>query len=230
MREILEAAETMSMLYQPIVALAERRVVGYEALARFGTEAARPPHLWFSDAHARGVGVELEIIAVERALDLHARFFDRRYVSVNVSAATLRSPQLRSFLEQRAVSGNVVLELTEHEGISDYAALIEAMAPLRELGIALAVDDAGAGFASMRHIVDLRPDIIKLDRTLVSDIDTDGVRRAFTTALRTFAEATGAALCAEGIETPEELGALLELEIPLGQGHLLGRPAPPPAF
>jgi EAL domain-containing protein (putative c-di-GMP-specific phosphodiesterase class I) len=119
----------------------------------------------------------------------------------------------------------VVLEVTEHAAVADYPAFRAAMA---ELGpkVRLAVDDAGAGFASLRHILELRPAFVKLDRWLVADLESDDARQAMIVGLRHFARSTGCRLIAEGIETDRELAVLRTLDIPLGQGFLLGRPLP----
>jgi EAL domain-containing protein (putative c-di-GMP-specific phosphodiesterase class I) len=117
-----------------------------------------------------------------------------------------------------------VVEITEHELIEDYAHLLDALTPLRTAGIRLAVDDAGSGYASLRHILSLQPDIIKLDIALTRGVDTDPVRRALASALVGFARDTGSVIVAEGIETSAELAALQRLGVPLGQGFYLARP------
>ena len=119
----------------------------------------------------------------------------------------------------------LVLEITEHSVIADYPVFLEAVAALG-FPVDLAVDDAGAGFASLRHILELRPALVKLDRSLVAGLETDKVRQAMIVGLRHFSRATGCRLVAEGIETEAELAALRDLDIHLGQGYLLGRPLP----
>jgi len=144
---------------------------------------------------------------------------------LNLSPGTVVSPGLHRELGDVAVD-RLVLEITEHARVEDYDALDAALAPLRARGLRLAVDDAGAGFASLRHILRLAPDVIKVDMTVTRGIDTDRARRALTSALVAFGSETGAEIVAEGIETQAELEALRGLGIRYGQGYLLGRPGP----
>lgn len=221
-----DAVASLSMVYQPIVDLQTGDVVGYEALARFLAEPQRPPDVWFAEARSQGLGVELELYAVEAALSVSPSLLGDRHISVNVSPPTLCDDRLREIVAPRAASTRVILELTEHESIEDYPSLIEATDRLRAAGLTIAVDDAGAGFASMRHILKLRPEMIKLDRSLIEEIVDDSTIRAFVLALGSFATAAGTQLCAEGIETAGEAAVLAELGVPLGQGYHLGRPGP----
>ena len=146
-------------------------------------------------------------------------------MSLNVSPETVVAGGLADTLAAHAPE-RLILEVTEHAHIDDYAPLNRALMRLRAIGVRLAVDDAGAGYAGLRHIVQLRPDVIKLDMSLVRHIDTDGARRSLTVAMRHYAEETGAKLIAEGIETEGELATLASLGVEFGQGYLLGRPAP----
>jgi EAL domain-containing protein (putative c-di-GMP-specific phosphodiesterase class I) len=149
------------------------------------------------------------------------------YLSVNLSPAAVLAPNLMPLLA-RVPMGRLVIELTEHTAIQDYGPLLAALARLRASGARLAVDDAGAGFASLRHILRLAPDIIKLDITLTRDIDADPVKRALASSLVTFAREIDASITAEGVETAGELGALRELGIGSAQGYYLARPGPLP--
>jgi EAL domain-containing protein (putative c-di-GMP-specific phosphodiesterase class I) len=124
------------------------------------------------------------------------------------------------------VGRRIVLEITEHAPVEDYGDLERALAPLREGGLTVAIDDAGAGFASLRHILRLRPDIIKVDKTLTQGIEFDSSKRALARALITFARDIGAEIVAEGIETSSEQAALHALGVRYGQGYHIGRPAP----
>ncbi len=208
--------------YQPIVALADLSVVGVEALARFPA-GTRPPEEWFTAASAVGAGIDLELAAMGAAL----RELDAvpGYLSLNASAPTVRSPAFARLLACAPLP-RVVLELTEHAAVDDYPALLAALRPLRERGLRLAVDDAGAGFASLRHVLALVPDLVKLDASLVRGLDADPAREALAAALVTFAARTGTELVAEGVETAEELAALRAVGIRYAQGHHLGAPAP----
>lgn len=211
------------MVYQPIVEMSSGEVVGYEALSRF--EDGTNPAEWFARAGRVGLGIELELAAVRRALSDLPRLEAHTYMSVNVSPAALADPRLADQV-RRAPAGRVVLELTEHTAVSDYSDARSVMSALRVHGARLAVDDAGAGYASLRHIVDLSPDIIKVDRALVSGVDTDPARRSLFVALVTFAADIGAHLVAEGVETVEEAERLSSWGVCMGQGWHFGRPRP----
>lgn len=220
-RAVIDAGERIDMAYQPVVELGSGRLIGYEALCRFdggpGTQEV------FSLAHGVGLGLELELMAVSRALEPVG---DVPNLAINGSPGTLASDEFHHLLEGCAAPDRVVVELTEHVVVDDYAVIARSVERLRGLGIRLAVDDAGSGYASLRHIIDLRPDIIKIDRSLVAAMDSDSARRAVAASLVGLADGMGAELVAEGIETDEELEACLAVGIRLGQGYLLGRPAP----
>lgn len=217
----------LSIVYQPIAHLRTGRIVGAEALARFTGEPHRGPDGWFAEAATVGLGVELELAAIRAAITRFDRLPTDAYLSVNVSPDTLLSGSLAAVLAA-APAGRLVVELTEHAAVGDYPAINQVMAPLRQQGMRLAIDDTGAGFASLEHVLRLRPDIVKLDVALTHDIDTDPVRRALASALLTFTADIGAVIVAEGVETQAELATLRELQVRYGQGYYLARPAPLP--
>jgi PAS domain S-box-containing protein len=220
--EILLARD-FSPVFQPVVSLATRECVGFEALTRFAD--GTPPDRVIADAHSVGLGVELEAACAAAALDAAGDLPARAWLSVNLSPATLLHPSaLPAILA--AHSRPVVLEVTEHVEIADYAPLRAALNRLGPM-VQLAVDDAGAGFASLRHVVELRPQFLKLDISLVRGLQRDVTRQAMVAGLRHFAGRAGCHVIAEGIESEAELAMLLELDVPFGQGFLLGRPAPP---
>lgn len=212
--------------FQPIVDTARGTVAGYEALARFaGSRHVRPDH-WFAAAHAAGLGAELEARALRLALAARPALPPNCFLSVNVGPdAVLSAPVAAAFAEQGDLRG-VVVEITEQTAVPDYDALNEALAPVRAAGALLAVDDAGAGFASLKHVMVLRPDFVKVDRDLVAGIDADGTKAAVVEALGMFTSRIDAWLIAEGVETTGELDRLLSLRVPLVQGYGLGRPQP----
>lgn len=214
------------IVYQPIVEIGTHDVVGYEALSRFDDRGN--PAEWFAAASAVDRGVDLELAAVQRALDGLAHLPADTYLSINVGPATLLDCRLHTILRQIPVN-RVVVELTEHCAITDYEEFRVALRALRSSGLRLAVDDAGAGYASLRHIVDLEPDVIKVDRSLVCGIDTDLGRRSLFVALTTFAADLGASLVAEGVETPEEARRLASWGVRFAQGWHFGRPAALPS-
>jgi EAL domain-containing protein (putative c-di-GMP-specific phosphodiesterase class I)/CheY-like chemotaxis protein len=215
-----------STVYQPIVELEGRRVVGMEALARFEPhEDPWPVERWFSEAAQVGLGADLELACVRSALAAFDRVPVEAYLSINVSTRTAESAELLRLLD--AVDpARVVIEITEHEAVEDYERLTRALQALRGLGARVAIDDAGAGFASLRHILLVDPEIIKIDVSLTTRIDTDPRRRALATALISFADEMGMTVVAEGVETQEEDDALRALGVRLGQGFFLGPPVP----
>lgn len=217
--------ESLWTVYQPICDLWDGAIVGYEALSRFPEPPQRTPDRWFGDAASIGVGVPLEVLAVRRALTALDELPAPVYLSVNVSPAAAVSDELAEALAD-APAERLVLEITEHAEVEDYEALNAAIARLRRRGARLAVDDTGAGFASMRHVLRLAPDIVKLDTTLTQDIDNDSVLRALGFSLKSFAAAIDAQVIAEGIETEREVDALRFLGVRYGQGYFLSRPGP----
>ena len=226
-RRVLDE-ERFHCVFQPVVDLRSGQTVGCEALTRFDVQPYRTPDLWFADAEAAGIGTELELAAIRRAAEDARALPPGTYVTLNVAPRTLVSAALREFVASLPADLHVVLELTEHARVTDYGELQRALAFFRARGVRLAVDDAGAGFSSFQHILELRPDIIKLDRTLTTGVDGNPVRYALASALVTFASSLGAKICAEGIETSAELVALQQLGVHYGQGYFLARPAPLP--
>ncbi|HEX9823502.1 MAG TPA: EAL domain-containing protein [Actinomycetota bacterium] len=217
----------LKMVFQPVVELKTGRVLGLEALARFNVGEPRPPEAWFAEAASLGLGIELEVKAITLALERLPELPPDAYLAVNVSPETADSEPFREAIDG-APGERIVLEVTEHAQVEDYAVLVRALEHLRDRGFRLAVDDAGAGFASPRHILGLSPDIIKLDMSLTRGIHNDRARRALAAALISFASEFGSAMCAEGIETHEELTALQDLGVLCGQGFYLARPGPLP--
>lgn len=214
-------------LYQPIFDLGLRTVVGHEALARFALPPDRPPDDWFAEAGEIALKLDLELVAIRMALPDLVRIPDHAYLSLNVSHRTAMSAELIEAIDTTPVD-RLVVEITEHEQVEDYDALIPALDRLRSRGGRIAIDDAGAGFASLRHTLRLSPDIIKLDISLTHRIDQQRGQRALAAALISFAEAMGMQIVAEGIETEAELDTLLGLGVRYGQGFFLARPAPIP--
>ncbi len=167
----------------------------------------------------------MELAAIRLALSAAAKFPAQIYLAVNASPATVVSPELAEMLA--ALPGErIVLEVTEHANVEDYGALIAALGPIRERGVRLAIDDAGAGYSSLRHILDLQPDLIKLDMSLVRNIALDPARKALAAALIKFARQTRSQIIAEGVETAAEFAALQALGTQKAQGYFLARPMP----
>ncbi|HJQ72463.1 MAG TPA: EAL domain-containing protein [Actinomycetota bacterium] len=212
------------MVYHPLMDLETREEIGVEALARFGSIPLKPPDRWFAQATAVELGLQLELRAMKEALDGLSRIPDGAFLSINCSHRTAASTELAEQLD--GMEKRIVLEITEHEAIDDYGGLAEALEPLRARGLRVAVDDVGAGYASLRHALQLAPDMVKMDISLTHDIDRDAGRRALAAALISFAAETDMTIVAEGIETAGELHALRQLGVRYGQGFYLARPAP----
>jgi EAL domain-containing protein (putative c-di-GMP-specific phosphodiesterase class I) len=216
--------DRIAMVYQPIHRLADGRPVGVEALARFPDQATRTPDRWFAEAAKIGLGTELEMLAVRQAIRGLPFIPAELYVAVNVSPATALAPDLERVIAG-APDGRLVVEVTEHSKVADYDALSAALARLRGRA-RIAIDDVGAGYSGLRRILDLRPDILKLDMSLTRDVDSDPARAALARALVTFAAGINCHIVAEGIETEAEMKALRALGIGYGQGWHFSRPMP----
>jgi PAS domain S-box-containing protein len=222
----LLATRTLMTAFQPIRDLGTGEIVGAEALTRFVSSPFRSPDQWFVEADSIGRGHELEFLALETALLAAADLPTHLYIAVNLSPAACLDPRLSDIVSDSGLRpGRIVVELTERSAVADYARLTAALAPLRSDGLRIAIDDVGDGFSSMRHILRLSPELVKLDRTIVAGIDNDANLRALCTAMVSFASQIGASLVAEGIETHSELATVTELGVNAGQGYLLGRPS-----
>ncbi|MDQ3945166.1 MAG: EAL domain-containing protein [Actinomycetota bacterium] len=220
-------SDELAIVFQPVAGLRLRRVVGVEALTRIAIEPRRGPDVWFGEAFTVGLGVDLELLAISRALDQLDQLPAEVYLAFNTSPETVLSDDFTAVLEAAPLE-RLVVEVTEHAAVADYEALRHALTPFRAGGLRLAIDDMGSGYANMQHVLRLAPDIIKLDVALVRGIDVDRARRALAGSLVVFADEMGARLVAEGIETPDELSTLIELGVPYGQGFHLARPGPLP--
>lgn len=214
-------------VFQPIYALNDGRLLAVEALTRFVTDPAYTPDVWFAEAAAVGLGVELELVTAKAALEASHDLDPQVALTLNTSPALLADPRLGHLLDWHD-GRTLVVEVTEHAVVDDYQQLADALDLLRRRGIRVAVDDAGAGFASFRHIVRLQPDFIKLDPSLTQNLRNDPIRRPLAEALLRFAEQTGSQIIVEGIETPADLAIWEDLGAHAAQGYLLGRPGPLP--
>lgn len=222
--EILDviADARFTTVFQPVVDLGTGHPVGFEALTRF--PSGRPDE-WFTRAAATGLTVPLELATLRAALRHVFELPADAYVAVNLSATAMCSEEFAAAAPDLPLS-RLVLELTEQTEVSSYEELRARTRWLRALGARIAVDDAGSGYAGLQRILALSPDILKLDLQLIRGIDGDPARQSLALAMTGFAERTGAALVAEGIETAAEMHTLLSLGVRHGQGYFLGRPAP----
>ncbi|MET1023649.1 MAG: EAL domain-containing protein [Pseudoxanthomonas sp.] len=211
------------IVYQPIYRLSDQRIIGIECLSRFDMEPRRPPDAWFNEANEIGLGMRLEINAMLTALDGLRDVPGDFYVAVNVSPQTLITGDILEYLDVVEAS-RIVLEITEHALVDDYLPLQATVEKLRAAGVRFAVDDAGAGYSNMRHILTLHPEIIKMDISLTRNIDSDTPRKALAAAMIGFGRQTGSHVVAEGVETQRELEALEALGVHEVQGYHLSHP------
>ena len=219
--DVLASGDALAPVFQPIVELATGRVAGYEALSRFRSPTSRTVPVWFAQARRFGLGSQLQAKAISAALAVPHRPAGR-YLSINASPSALVSTEVLDALPARL--DDLVIEITEQEPVED-GPLQDVLTELRNRGARLAVDDTGAGYAGLQRMLAIRPDVIKLDKALVTGLQHDPAKTALVEALVRFARRTNAEICAEGIESAEELLTLADLDVLLGQGHLLGMPA-----
>ena len=189
----------------------------------------RSPAQWFDDASRLDLREELDVATAEEVLDLLAGVPADVAVCINLGPETLVSERLPALLADRELH-RIVVEITEHAPVKDYEALKAALRPYRDRGLRLAVDDAGAGYASLRHVLAVDPDLIKVDMALTRGADSDLARRTLLAALAGFAQATGCRIVAEGVETEAELQTVARCGIDLVQGYALARPSTTPAW
>lgn len=223
--ETLIAKAAFHVRYQPIYRLHDESVAGFECLARFEAEPYRSPDQWFAEAGEVGLAEELEIALARKALEALAELPKDVLLAVNFSPATITTEAFSRLFATLPLE-RVVLEVTEHAAVANYAELSARLHPFRLRGLRLAVDDAGAGHSSFRHVLDLRPDTIKLDMSLTRNIDRDRGRQALAGALSMFGRAMGSQIVAEGVESEAELDTLRRVGVTKVQGYLTGRPMP----
>jgi EAL domain-containing protein (putative c-di-GMP-specific phosphodiesterase class I) len=221
---VLAEPGLVTPVFQPIVDLERGAAAGFEALARFHSAPKAPPPFWIEAAYRLGRGAELEALLLERGLAARADVPPSAFLAVNLSPRALMSREVEIVLARAESLAGVVVEVTEQAEVEDYARLQQVIARIRAAGGRLAIDDAGAGYASLSHILALRPEFVKLDRGLVSGIDRDEAKRGVVESLAMFTGRIGAQLVAEGVETEAEMAALQRIGTPFAQGYALGRP------
>lgn len=223
---LLTHPDQITMLVQPIVDLTSGRVAGAETLARFTSDPTQPPTAWFDAAHAAGLASDLELLCARAALTHLGALPNDLYLSINLSPSTLA--QMHSIADTFTVTGRdwrrIVVEVTEQQLIDDFAHLGDLFTPARDFGVRLAIDDLGSGQAGLQHVLYLRPEVIKIDQSIVQAVDTDPYCRALIASLVAFTSAIGASLVAEGVETAAQHRTLVSLGVSYGQGFRLGRP------
>jgi EAL domain-containing protein (putative c-di-GMP-specific phosphodiesterase class I) len=217
--------DKISIYYQPIFNLKRNKIVGYESLSRFDTTPYKPPNIWFGEASKVHLGEKLEMMAIKIAIKGIEEFAAGTYIAINTSPEYVLNGAIADVLEGIDLK-RIVLEVTEYAPIRDYADFRKVLEPLRKRGMRLAIDDAGSGYSSFQHVLELEADIIKLDITLTQNINSNNRKYLFTKALCAFSKAVNCSIVAEGVETIEELNCLKELGVDNVQGYLLGRPMP----
>ena len=216
-------AGSPSIVVQPILALATGRVMSYEALARFTHGGpSLTPDRWFAMAHSVGLGPMLEARAVDRALQLGAGRPDGAVLSVNVSPSVLGSNELQDVLPFDLTG--LQFEITETEAVEDPDRVHLVLEALRGRGARIAVDDVGEGYAGLQRVMALSPDLLKLDRSLVTGVESEPGKAAMVEAIVRYAAQVGADVCAEGVESLEDLYTLAELDVAEAQGWVIGMP------
>ena len=221
---LIDRGGAPSLMFQPIAHLPQMNVAGYEVLSRFSCHPGAGPDRWFAAAQRIGREAELSALVLTKALSSRSQLPPRCFLSINISPEALLSDQVERLLGSGPLD-RIVFELTEHSVVNDYRTVASAIANIRSLAGFVAVDDAGAGYASLRHILALRPDFVKLDSSLVQDLHRDQAKSALVEMFGEFASRIDAWLVAEGIEERRDLHRLRQLGVPLGQGYLLGRPS-----
>jgi EAL domain-containing protein (putative c-di-GMP-specific phosphodiesterase class I) len=217
------AEAELETVFQPMIEVESSECIAYEAFTRFPEESDWTTVEWFTAANALGVGEMLELAAMEAALRHLDDIPSPTALALNVSPSVA---VMEEFFELVApFASRLIIELTEHAPVDDYRSLADGLENLRRLGARIAIDDVGAGFANFRHIVQLSPDIVKLDVSLTQLIEDNPSIRALAAALVDFADATGTVIAAEGIESDVKLTLLREIGVHQGQGYLIGRPS-----
>lgn len=223
--ENLLAGRTHAVMhYQPIVDLRRGSIAGYEALVRFPSPPSFPPDFWFKSAGMRGKRIQLENLAASMALQKVPELPTNTFLSVNVGPAYLLSAEFLALMRSAGRLDRVVIEITEGDQIDDYPAVRERLDLLRGYGGSVAVDDTGSGYASLRHVMELRPQFVKLDRFFIQGCHDEPAKAEMIHMIGEAADRLDAWVIAEGIETAGELNEVLRRNVPLGQGYFLGRP------
>ncbi len=226
--------EKIYTLFQPIVKLPDYKIIGYEALSRGpGQGEFERPDKLFKIAYQSDLIIELERLCRKKALAAACDIATKHMLFLNVEPGSINDPDLRQIaaslllLDSKLTPDRIVLEITERSAIINFSAFRNVLEYFRVLGFKIAIDDAGAGYATLQSIIELKPDFLKIDMSLIRDIDTDNVKQQLVRALQRFGHETGVSVIAEGIETKAELRTLLEMDIELGQGFVFAYPSEP---
>ena len=226
--------EEVHTLFHPIVKLPDYEIMGYEALSRGpGQGEFERPDKLFKIAYQSDLIIELDRLCRKKALASASDMAPKRMLFLNVEPDSVNDPDLRQIaasallLDSKLTPDQIVLEITERSAIIDFSAFRSTLEYFRALGFKIAIDDAGAGYATLQSIIELKPDFLKIDMSLIRNIDTDNVKQQLVKALQRFGHETGVKVIAEGIETKAELKTLLEMDIDFGQGFVFAYPSEP---
>jgi len=209
-------------------------VIGYEALTRMQRDEFRSPDQLFRVAHENGALWTLERLCRRRALETLPPFEPDQLLFLNIEPDSIFDPQLRdpAFLDLMKDAGlapdRVVLEVTEHAAVRDFASLRRVLEDVRGMGFRLAMDDFGSGYSGLHTIAEIRPDYLKIDMSLVRDLHLHPIKRELIATISRFSESTGIAIVAEGVETEDELNSLSKVGVRCAQGFLFAEPDCPP--
>lgn len=225
LERVLRGEAAFTFHYQPLVDIVHGTAVGYEALARFTGPPSWSPDRWFAAAEALGRRNELEYLVCARSLESRHQLPPNSFLTVNVSPGFLLSPGWAELLDSQSSLAGTVIEITENDPVGNYEEIQVRIAAIRAKGGAIAIDDVGSGYSSLKHVMEIRPNFIKLDRAFVTGCHLDPARAALIEMIGTIAGRLDAWIVAEGVETQSELEELARLEVPLVQGYHLGRPA-----
>lgn len=236
LKEII-AVKNIHALFQPIFNLEDNTVFGHEALCR-GPENSEfySPVPLFSAAEEYGLLYPLENLARETAIRRFKELQLDTKLFINLSPRIINEPGFAKGQTRRLVKhlelqpSQIVFEITERSSIKDFASFKKALEHYRQQGFLVAVDDAGAGYSSLQAIAELQPDFIKLDMSLIHEIDSNLTKKALLEAFVTLASKINSSLIAEGIETANELQEIKKLGISLGQGFFLAKPSTEPPY
>jgi len=224
----------ISTVYQPLVNVFERRVIGFEALTRMPNRQFPTPELLFKTAYENGALWAVERLCRKRALENVPKISSDQMLFLNLEPDSFHDPELRNdkFLKQLERAGlepsRLVLELTEHAAVKDFVEMRQTLEAVRATGYRLAMDDVGSGYAGLQTIAEIRPDYLKVDMSLVRNLDRDPIKRELIETIRRFSDSTGITLVAEGVETREELETLASAGVRCAQGYLFAKPDSPP--
>lgn len=227
-RAVLACPERISVTYQPILDVSNHRTAGWEILARFADGGPVGPDRWFATAYAQDLGIDLEAAVLREAMSGYRLRSPGTFMTMNVTPAALGDPLIEALIADQAPLNGLVIELTEHLVPPVAGRWQQACARLRALGALVAIDDVGTGYAEISQILELRPQIIKVDRGVIAAIENDPARQALLRFLGDFGDQLDAWLLAEGVETAAQLRIMEELGVPLAQGWLVGAPARTP--